>query len=136
VVADPLVWISQRLCERVAVFRTIATELSLQNGDWTVDTERGEITSKNVILAVGSVPKKLAYAGLDEIPLEVALDPQKLAQQPLEGATVAVFGSSHSSMIALPNLLANPVRKVINFYQSPLRYAVYLEDWICSMTAV
>jgi hypothetical protein len=129
-VADPLVWISQRLCERVAVCRTIATELSLQNGHWTVDTERGEITSKNVILAVGSVPKKLAYAGLDEIPLEVALDPQKLAQQPLEGATVAVFGSSHSSMIALPNLLANPVTKVINFYQSPLRYAVYLDDWI------
>jgi hypothetical protein len=110
-VADPLVWISQRLCERVAVCRTIATELSLQNGQWTVDTERGEITSKNVILAVGAVPKKLA-------------------QQPLEGATVAVFGSSHSSMIALPNLLANPVTKVINFYQSPLRYAVYLEDWI------
>jgi cation diffusion facilitator CzcD-associated flavoprotein CzcO len=79
-VADPLVWISQRLCERVAVCRTIATELSLQNRHWTVDTERGEITSKNVILAVGSVPKKLAYAGLDEIPLEAALDPQKLAQ--------------------------------------------------------
>jgi len=129
-VADPLVWISQRLCERVAVYRTIATELSLQNRHWTVDTERGEITSKNVILAVGSVPKKLAYAGLDEIPVEAALDPQKLAQQPLEGATVAVFGSSHSAMIALPNLLANPVKKVINFYQSPLRYAVYLEDWI------
>lgn len=106
VVADPLVWISQCLCERVAVFRTIATELSLQNRHWTVDTERGEIMSKNVILAVGSVPKKLAYAGLDEIPLEAALDPQKLAQQPLEGATVAVFGSSHSAMIALPNLLA------------------------------
>jgi cation diffusion facilitator CzcD-associated flavoprotein CzcO len=129
-VADPLVWISQRLCERVAVHRTIATELTLQNGHWTVRTDGGEITSKNVILAVGSVPKKLTYAGLDEIPLDVALDPQKLAQQPLEGATVAVFGSSHSAMIALPNLLANPVRKVINFYQSPLRYAVYLEDWI------
>jgi len=129
-VADPLVWISQRLCERVAVCRTVATELSLQNGHWAVDTERGEITSNNVILAVGSVPKKLTYAGLDEIPVETALDPQKLAQQPLEGATVAVFGSSHSTMIALPNLLANPVTKVINFYRSPLRYAVYLEDWI------
>ena len=121
VVADPLVWISQRLCERVAVYRTIATELSLQNRHWTVDTVRGEITSKNVILAVESVPKKLAYADLDEIPLEAALDPQKLAQQPLEGATVAVFGSSHSSMIALPNLLANPVTKVIDFYQRPLK---------------
>ncbi len=128
-VADPLVWISERLRERVAVYRTIATELSLQSGHWTVSTERGEVTSRNVILAVGSVPKKLADTGLHEIPLEVALDPEKLARESLEGATVAVFGSSHSSMIALPNLLANPVRKVINFYQSPLRYAVYLKDW-------
>ena len=33
-------------------------------------------------------------------------------------------------MIALPNLLRHPVEKVINFYRSPLRYAVYLDDWI------
>ena len=33
-------------------------------------------------------------------------------------------------MIALPDILRNPVEKVINFYRSPLRYAVYLDDWI------
>ncbi len=33
-------------------------------------------------------------------------------------------------MIALPNLLAGPVRKVVNFYRSPLSYAIYLQDWI------
>ena len=83
-----------------------------------------------MILAVGAVPKKLSYPHLDEIPVEVALDPEKLAQQPLDDATVAVFGSSHSSMIALPHLLRQPVEKVINFYRSPLKYAVYLDDWI------
>ena len=88
------------------------------------------VVSENVVLAVGAVPKKLSYPHLDEIPVEVALDPEKLAQQPLEGATVAVFGSSHSSMIALPHLLRHPVEKVINFYRSPLKYAVYLDDWI------
>ena len=67
---------------------------------------------------------------MQEIPLEVALDPEKLADEPLENATVAVFGSSHSSMIVLPHLLRHPVAKVVNFYRSPLRYAVYLEDWI------
>ncbi|OBK86960.1 FAD/NAD(P)-binding protein [Mycolicibacter sinensis] len=129
-VADPLVWVTQRLCERVVPLRTVATELTLQDRRWTVHTEGGKLSSTNVILAIGSVPKRLSYPGLEEIPLEVALDPGKLSQLALDGATVAVFGSSHSSMIALPNLLQTPVRKVNNFYRNPLKYAVYLKDWI------
>ena len=129
-IADPLVWIIEHLRERVQVFQTTATALSLERRQWRIETQQHELTSKNVILAVGAVPKKLSYPHLDEIPLEVALDPEKLAQQPLENATVAVFGSSHSTMIALPNLLRHPVGRVINFYRSPLRYAVYLDDWI------
>jgi len=129
-IADPLVWIIEHLRERVRVFQTTATALSLERRQWRIETQQHELASKNVILAVGAVPKKLSYPHLDEIPLEVALDPEKLAQQPLENATVAVFGSSHSTMIALPNLLRQPVKRVINFYRSPLRYAVYLDDWI------
>ena len=129
-VAEPLVWVTQQLRERVHVFQTIATALRLQNRQWSIETQQQEVVSENVVLAVGAVPKSLSYPHLDEIAVEVALDPEKLAQQPLEGATVAVFGSSHSSMIVLPNLLRHPVKKVINFYQSPLKYAVYLDDWI------
>ncbi|WP_077090681.1 FAD/NAD(P)-binding protein [Mycobacterium rhizamassiliense] len=129
-VADPLVWVTQRLRERVHVLQTTATSLSLHNREWKIETQQRELTSRNVVLAVGAVPKKLDYPHLDEIPVEVALDPEKLADQSLDGATVAVFGSSHSSMIVLPNLLRHPVKRVINFYQSPLKYAVYLDDWI------
>ncbi|MBA0047923.1 pyridine nucleotide-disulfide oxidoreductase [Mycobacterium sp. NPDC050853] len=128
-VADPLVWITGQLCAQVSALRTTATGLSLHGGRWTVQTEQGDITSKNVILAVGSAAKKLDYPWLNEIPIEAALNPEKLAEQPLEGATVAVFGSSHSSMIALPNLLAGSAAKVINFYRGPLRYAVDMGDW-------
>jgi hypothetical protein len=128
-VADPLLWISQHLCERVNALQTTVTALSLRDRRWIVGTEQREITSKNVILAIGSVPKKLAHEGLKEIPLEVVLDPHRLGQRPLEGATVAVFGSSHSAMIALPNLLASPVTRVINFYRGPLTYAVAFEGW-------
>ncbi len=54
----------------------------------------------------------------------------KLGAEPLEGATVAVFGSSHSTMLVLPNLLRQPVAKIVNFYQHPpLRYAVEFGDW-------
>jgi cation diffusion facilitator CzcD-associated flavoprotein CzcO len=129
-VAEPLVWITEHLRERVDVFETTATALRLQRRQWTIQTKRQPVASENVVLAVGAVPKKLSYPHLEEIPVEVALDPEKLVQLPLEGATVAVFGSSHSSMIALPHLLRHPVEKVINFYRSPLKYAVYLDDWI------
>jgi len=129
-VADPLVWVCRQLCDRVSPLRTTATELWLRDRRWTIRTGQGDITSQNVILAIGSVPRKLGYPGLEEIPIETALDPRRLEQVALDGATVAVFGSSHSSMIALPNLLARPARKVINFYRSPLKYAVYLDDWI------
>ena len=113
------------------VFQTTATALSL--AETAVDDRNASSASSprtTSILAVGAVPKKLIYPHLDEIPVEVALDPEKLAEQPLDGATVAVFGSSHSSMIALPHLLRHPVERVINFYRSPLKYAVYLDDWI------
>jgi cation diffusion facilitator CzcD-associated flavoprotein CzcO len=129
-VAEPLVWVTQQLRERVHVVQATATSLSLRQRQWRIDTEHQEVVSDNVILAVGAVPKSLSYPHLDEIGVEVALDPEKLAAQSLDGATVAVFGSSHSSMIALPNLLRQPVEKVINFYRAPLKYAVYLDDWI------
>jgi len=129
-VAEPLVWVTEHLRERVDVFETTATALRLRSRQWTIQTQQRPVASENVVLAVGAVPKKLSYPHLEEIPVEVALDPEKLAQVPLEGATVAVFGSSHSSMIALPQLLRHPVANVINFYRSPLKYAVYLDDWI------
>ncbi|OBH97370.1 pyridine nucleotide-disulfide oxidoreductase [Mycobacterium sp. E2733] len=128
-VADPLVWVTERLRERVHVFETTATTLSLQRRQWRIETQDPELTSNNVILAIGAEPKRLDYP-LAEIPVEVALDADQLAGVPLEGATVAVFGSSHSAMIALPHLLRLPVDRVINFYRSPLKYAVYLDDWI------
>ncbi|HEY1840180.1 MAG TPA: pyridine nucleotide-disulfide oxidoreductase [Mycobacterium sp.] len=129
-IAQPVVWIIEHLRQAVDDFQTSATTLSLANRQWKIQTQQGDISSTNVILAVGAAPKKLSYPHLTEIPLEVALDPQKLAQQPLENATVAVFGSSHSTMIALPHLLRQPVQRVINFYRSPLKYAIYLDDWI------
>ncbi|MEB3023827.1 FAD/NAD(P)-binding protein [[Mycobacterium] crassicus] len=130
VVAEPLVWISQHLCERVKPVKAVATELALRNRQWIIRTDTDEIVAKNVILAVGSTPKKLDHPHVEEIPIEVALDPKKLENLSLDGATIAVFGSSHSTMVALPNLLATPARKLVNFYQSPTKYAVYFDDYI------
>ena len=125
IVDDP-----ELLRERVNAITGVATELTLRNRRWLVRTADGEIEAKNVILAVGSVPRKLDHPHLTEIPIEVALNPRLLEQLALDDATVAVFGSSHSSMVALPNLLATQVHQVVNFYRSPTKYAVYLDDQI------
>lgn len=128
-VAEPLHWITARLTDGVAAHKTRATRLELSERCWTVHTEQSVVTSDNVVLAIGSDPRTLTHPGLHEIPLDVVVDPHKLATENLDGATVAVFGSSHSTMIALPNLLAQPVAKIVNFYQHPLRYAVEFDDW-------
>ena len=44
--------------------------------------------------------------------------------------TIAVFGSSHSAIIVLHHLVSLGVKKIINFYRSPCRYAVDLGDSI------
>lgn len=129
-VADPLQWVTGVLREQVRVCQTTATTLTLAQRRWRIETELGDVDSQNVVIAVGAVPRSLSYPHLEEIPVEVALDPEQLARQQLEGATVAVFGSSHSTMIVLPHLLRLSVAKVLNFYRSPLKYAVYLDNWI------
>src|SRR6478672_3050282 len=74
-VADPLLWVTEQLRERVHTFQTTATALNLEGRQWRIHTEDQELSSRNVILAVGAVPTKLDYPQLAEIPVEVALDP-------------------------------------------------------------
>ena len=88
------------------------------------------VCSKNVILAIGAEPKKLNFPETPEIPLEIALDPEKLKQVVKKGETIGVFGCSHSAILVLDNLLKAGAHQVVNFYRSPHLYAVYLDDWI------
>jgi hypothetical protein len=128
-VAEPLQWITDQLAERVVAIKARATRLELRERRWEMHTDNSTVLSDNVVLAIGSEPRRLSHPGLQEIPLDVAVDPYKLGTEPLDGATVAVFGSSHSSMLVLPNLLRRPVAQLVNFYQHPLRYAVEFGDW-------
>ena len=47
-VADPLVWITEHLRERVQTFKTTATALFLERRRWRIETPLQELTSKNV----------------------------------------------------------------------------------------
>ena len=81
-------------------------------------------------MATGAEPKSLQYSGVSEIDLATALTPSQLAKACHANDTVAVFGSSHSAMIIIRNLVECGVKHIVNFYQSPLRYAVPFDDWI------
>ena len=129
-IADPLQWVSDHLKVAVHAYENKATTLNLKNQAWEVEMDGETLLSKNVILSTGSTPKKLNFPALGEIPIEVALDDEKIAQENLGSDTVAVFGASHSSMIVLKNLLNAGAKKIINFYLSPLKYALYMDDWI------
>ena len=64
------------------------------------------------------------------VPLQDAMDRRRIALHINNNDIVAVFGSSHSAMLVLRNLVESGVKKIINFYRTPLRYAVYYDDWI------
>ncbi len=129
--AEPLLWISDHLKTQVNTFTTRVNKIQTHEGKWRLALKTNTIEANKVILAIGSEPNSLALPSVKELPLTVALNPKQLAQTCQPEDTIAVFGSSHSAIIIIRNLLEHtPVKKLINFYRSPLRYAVYLEDQI------
>jgi len=129
--ADPLQWITDHLKITVHSIEGKVQHLKLYDRNWHLNVGNMKLQANNVILATGAEPKSLSFPGIDEINLNVALDPDRLALACEKEDTIAVFGSSHSAIIIIKALLEIcSVKKVINFYLSPLRYAVYLDDSI------
>ena len=129
-IVDPLQWISDHFCNQVNVQHDFVKHLKQTKRQWLLQGNKREYTASNVILANGASPKKLNLTAINEIELPIALDPNKLATACDQHDTVAVFGSSHSAIIILENLINFGVKKIINFYQSPLKFAVDFNDWI------
>ncbi|APJ04406.1 FAD-dependent oxidoreductase [Silvanigrella aquatica] len=129
---SPLAWISEHLRKSVTSLKNSAVSVKMKNRNWVVSLEGGEqITSTNVILATGAKQKSLSYPSLKEISLEIALNKDKLSEYCSNKDKIAVFGSSHSAVLILRNLIeCTAVTRILNFYQSPLCYAVYLDDCI------
>jgi len=129
-IATPLQWVSDHLKVAVHPYEAKAESLKLENRAWEIGLGKEKIRSQSVILATGALPKKLNFPSLKEIPIEVALNDELLEKENLGNDTVAEFGSSHSSMIVLQNLLKAGAKKILNFYLSPTKYAVNMGDWI------
>ena len=131
-VTEPLQRITDNLRAIVTSIRSRALSVNSERGQqWQIQLEQRDILAKNVVLAIGAEPKKLGYQ-TPAISLEDALDAGKLAKIINNADVIGVFGSSHSAIMAIRNLLEleNRPRQVINFYRNPLRYALDHGDWI------
>lgn len=129
-IADPLMWVSRHLEQQVVTEKTMIHSMGLAERTWTLNAESKRYKAKNVILATGAVPSSLNYPGLEVVPFEIAIDKERLANYVNKNETYGVFGSSHSAIIIVRYLVNLGVKKVINFYRSPCRYAIDLGDWI------
>lgn len=129
-VVEPLQWITEYLMQQVHVAHTMIHNMFLAQREWALVSETEAYHAKNVILATGALPSSLNYPGLDIIPFDTAIDKEKLAAVIKPNETYGVFGSSHSAIMIVRCLVELGVNKVINFYRSPCRYAVEMNDWI------
>lgn len=122
--AEPLQWVTQNLSAKVRSVKGSVTHLHMGNHHWKLTVGDDVYVSQNVILAVGARAKVLDYTPAEIINLHDALNPEQLHHYCQPSDRVAVFGSSHSAILVLKNLLEFCVSNVINFYQSPLRFAI------------
>lgn len=129
-IVAPLQWVSDQLAQKVATVQTTIHNMALSKRLWSLSSDKEHFQAENVILATGALPSSLNYPGVDVIPFDCAIDKEKLAAIADVNDTFAVFGSSHSSIIILRYLVELKVKKVINFYRSPCRYAIDMGDWI------
>lgn len=128
-IADPLQWISDHLRQKVAACQGALRVLTRQGAGWQLTTDTGVFLAKKVILATGAEPRVPEDARAPLVPLDVAMDLTRLKEGCSASDRVAVFGSSHSAVVALYNLAALGI-ETVNVYRSPLKYASYYEDWI------
>ncbi len=129
IVVKPLQWVTQQLLKRVESKRDFVNALQLKDRLWHVTLSETTVQAQHVILAVGAEPREMDHLDKKQIDLATALNPQRLKEACQKVNRVAVFGSSHSAILAIRNVIEGKLAEVVNFYKSPLRYAVYFDDW-------
>lgn len=129
-IVKPLQWISKHLALQVDTCQGVVGRLAVNNRCWEITVDKHEFKATNVILAIGAEPDRLRHKNVKEIILEDALNYSQLKQCCDNVDSVAVFGSSHSAIIIMRYLVELGLSRIVNFYRSPLKFAIPMEDWI------
>jgi hypothetical protein len=127
-VVEPLQWITDHLVQTIHPETTMIHDIRLSNRTWSLYSKDGVYQAKNVILATGATPLSLNYPNITSIPFDAAIDKTRLSQMINKKEVCAVFGSSHSAIIILHHLVDLGIKKIINFYRTPCRYAMDTGD--------
>ncbi|EAL68921.1 hypothetical protein DDB_G0276839 [Dictyostelium discoideum AX4] len=154
-IADPLQWVTNTLIQdkKVPIIKGLVNQVSKineNNNNWSVsikssnndddddDNKIINIISENVVLTIGAEPLTILNESKQQqqqqqqkelITVEQVVNPEELKKVCKKDDVVAVYGSSHTAIIALYNIV-DIGSKIINFYRSPLKYAEYYDDWI------
>ena len=126
VVTWPLQQITDTLRKEVNTYTTHARTISTHNTGWNVTCRNGEsIYADHVVLATGARPRLLDYNVNEVVPLDIAIDKEKLAQSVSHDDTVCVVGSAHSAVLLLKYLTEISVKRIINLYKRPFIYTYH-----------
>src|SRR5207248_4527297 len=109
------------LRNKVTSIQSTITSLDRINNHWLLVGPDCSINAQKVILAIGAEPKQLGY-NMPTIPLDDAIDQQKLATYISPDDHVAVFGGMHSAILILKYLSELSVKQITNFYMDPYFY--------------
>lgn len=129
-IVEPLQWVTDQLCKKVNTQHTMIHNITLSERLWSLHSDSSTYRAQNVILATGAEPETQHYPNIKTIPFEIAIDKMRLNEIVNTNETYAVFGSSHSAIMVINYLVDLGVKKIINFYRSPCRYAINMGDWI------
>jgi hypothetical protein len=130
VLINPLSDISQFLKDTVVTVQDEIVGLNFHNNQWHVQTHTADILSENIVLATGAHPKQMSFEGIEQIPLDLALDKATLESYLSPDDVVAVIGSGHSAILILKYLSELSVQSVIQFYNKPIVYSVPMRNGI------
>ena len=135
VVGKELLDLTKVLKPKVTTIEGEVSKFSWNSKNWeiSISGEKDETCiSENVIFCPGQTPISLPYNNDIEIPLEIGLNFNilKLLVEERKIKTIAIYGSSHSSMLVIKNAYEAGVEKIINFYREPIKHAEYMDGWI------
>ena len=108
--------------ERVVCIQGLVESVNWSTNDlsWNISIRKENmneiLSSKGLCFTQGSVPKGLDIS-IPSIPLEIALDSNRLAKYIEPDNKVLVFGTRHSGIHVIKNLIDNNVKSVIGIYK-------------------
>ena len=105
---------------KITSIKTKISHIKKYNSSWICSGLKGNYIVDKVLLATGTIHKKLPY-NKPTISIADALNPEILLQKSLLSKRILVFGNSHSGILILKNLYDLGCRDLICIYKHPIK---------------